>query len=135
MKERILENLSRRLCQSSGMTQSHSQLTFLSLFTSFRYRRVSALYAYQLSCSRPDLQEVSDWKSIKDEDCPRGPLAGRKALHASLNRGIDEIFLDDARWIRIRGNEGEHSMHSLQDLGQLIRVLVVYLDPCYTLDG
>ena len=74
-------------------------------------------------------------KKPRDEDRPRGPLAGRKALHSGLNCGIDEIFLDGARWILLSGNEREHSVHSLQDLRQLLRVSVVYLHPCYTLGG
>jgi hypothetical protein len=131
----IREPIGKVLCQSFGMSQRPSQLTFLSLFSSLRYRRVSALKAYQLRCSRPDLQEVSDGNNIRDEDCPRGPFAGRKALHTSLNCGIDEVFLDAARWILLSGNEREHSVHSLQDLRQLLRVFVVCLNPYYTLGG
>lgn len=117
------------------MSQGPSKLTVLSLFNSLRYRRVSALYAYQLRCSRPDLQEVSRGSNIRDEHCSRGPLAGRKALHTSLNCGIDEVFLDGARWILLSDNEREHCVHSLQDLRQMLWVFVVYLNQCYTLGG
>lgn len=117
------------------MSQGLSEITFLSLLSSLRYRRVSALYAYQLRCSRPDLQKINDWNNIRDENCPRGPLAGRKALHTSFNSGIDEVFLDGARWILLSGNEREHSVHSPQDLRQLFRVFVICLNPYYTLGG
>ena len=131
----IREPIGKILCQSFGMSQRPSQLTFLSLFSSLRYRRVSALYAYQLRCFRPDLQEVRDGRNIRNEDCPRGPLAGRKALYTSLNCGIDEVFLDGARWILLSGNEREHCVHFLQYLRQLLRVFVVCLNPYYTLGG
>jgi hypothetical protein len=51
--------------------------------------------------------------NIRDEDYQRRPLAGRKALHPSLNGGINEVFLDGARWIFLSGNEREHSVHLL----------------------
>ena len=70
-----------------------------------------------------------------DEDCPRGPLAGRKALHTSFDCGIDEVLLDEACWILLSGNEREHSVHTLQDSRQLLRVLVICLDPCHPLGG
>lgn len=117
------------------MSRTPSQLTFLSLFSSLRYRRVSALYAYQLRCSRPDLQEVSDRNRVRDKDYSRGPLARRKALHTSLNCGIDEISLDGTRWILLGGNEREHSVRFPQDFRQLLRVFIVCLDPLHTLGG
>lgn len=117
------------------MSQGLSQLTFLSLFSSLRYRRVSALYAYQLICFRPALHKVSGGCNVRGEFCPRGPLAGRKALHTSLNCGMDEIFLDGARWILLFDDEREHSVHVLQDLHQLLRVFVICLNPCNTLGG
>ena len=109
------------------------QLTLWFWLSSLRYRRVSALYAYQLRCSRPDLKEVSDEDSIIDEDCPRGPLAGRKALHTSFHCSVDEVLLGDACWILLSANEREHSVHSVQDSRQLLRVLVICLDPSDTL--
>ena len=78
---------------------------------------------------------VSDVCDIRDENSPRGPLAGCKALHISLDCGIDEVFLDSACWVVRRRNEREHGVHSLQDLGQLLRVLIVCLNPSYTLGG
>ena len=75
-------------------------------------------------------KEVSDGDLMIDEDCPRGPLAGRKALHTGFDSGIDEVLLGEACWILLSGNEREHSVHSLQDLRQLLRVFVICLDPC-----
>ena len=63
----------------------------------------------------------------------RGPLAGCEALHTSLDCGVDEVSLDFALWIVMRGNEREHSVHLLQDLRQLLWVLVVCLTPGYAL--
>jgi hypothetical protein len=65
--------------------------------------------------------------------CLRGPFAGCKALHTSLNCCIDEVFLGGARWVFLVGNEREHSVHSLQHLCELLRVLVIHLCPYHTL--
>lgn len=64
-------------------------------------------------------------------DCSRGPLAGCKALHASLNSGINEVLLGDAARIRLRDDEREHCMDALQNFCQLLWVLVTRLDPCH----
>jgi hypothetical protein len=64
-------------------------------------------------------------------DCSRGPFAGRKALHADLNSGINEVLLGDVAQIRLRGDEGEQCMDAFQDSGQLVWVAVTRLDPCH----
>ena len=69
------------------------------------------------------------------EDHPRSPLARCKALHAGLNGGIDEVFLDSARWIILSGDEGEYGVHPSQNLGQLCWVVVVCFHPCEAWGG
>ena len=71
--------------------------------------------------------------NARDGNGLRGPLARCKALHARLDCGIDEIFLDYAGWIRLADNEREHGVHSLQNLRQLLWVFVVCLHPRYPL--
>ena len=67
--------------------------------------------------------------------CSRGPFAGGEALHASLDGGIDEVFLGDAARVRLRDNEREHCMDALQDSCQLLWVLIARLGPCYVRPG
>lgn len=61
----------------------------------------------------------------------RRPLARCKTLDTGLDRGIDEILLDGARWIVLSSSEGKHSMHASESLRQLLWVLIVRLDPSH----
>ena len=71
--------------------------------------------------------------ALETKGYSRGPLARRKTLHTSLNRRIDEVLLHAALWLVL--NEREQSMHSLQNICQLLWVCIVCLDPCYALAG
>lgn len=39
-------------------------------------------------------------------NCSRGPFAWRKALHANMNGGINEVLLGDVTQIRLRDDKG-----------------------------
>ena len=73
--------------------------------------------------------------NTREGNNPRSPLARCKALHASLNCGIDEVFLNRAGRILLGYDEREQSVHSLQDLYQMLWVFVVCLNPGYPRDG
>jgi hypothetical protein len=108
-------------------------VTFLSLFSSRRYSRISALPAYQVRCSKLDLYILCEYiaRRLKNLDCSRSPFTRRKALHASLNSGVNKVPLGDITWIRLRDDERKYCMDALQDFCQFLGVLVARLDPCH----
>jgi hypothetical protein len=67
---------------------------------------------------------------LKSVDCSRGPFTGRKALHAGLNCGINEVLLGDVARVRLRDDEREHCVNALQNFCQLTLVFVTRLSPC-----
>lgn len=62
----------------------------------------------------------------------RSPLAGSKSLHASLNRGIDQLLLGRGIGVLRVGDEGEHGVNTLQDSSQLLDILVAGLGPLHS---
>lgn len=137
LEKRVLESLEGKSqwCSSTWLFQRSSLgPTFLSLFRVLRYSRISDFPAYQGMCSKLDLRQrrkVS--KEFKYTSSPSSnapsPFTRRETSNPCSNCSVDEILLRYTARIRVRDNEREHGVHSIQGVGKLGRVVVVYLGP------